>query len=438
MKVTKDGKHYLNKPGIKLTKEEFIKKVENIHNNIFEFDKMIYKNLNSDIIVKCKQHNYFNIKAKKLLNKQIFCSECKKETLLKQCILKYGERFEYDYNNFKNIDSLIVIFCKKHNNKYNYSLRHHLTFSNGGCKICKKENLHERYYEKLINNSVYKLYNFSLSKLSESPSTTNIEIYCNKHKINFFKNLGYILGHKTQLCPECINEYKINNFIKIANNKHKNKYDYDEIKKYGSDIKLPIICPIHGRFEQLPQKHLEIKDSCPTCSGDIYQIRNTEDFIIRAKTIHGDKYDYSGVNYINTKTTVDIICKYHGLFKQRPSNHISMKQGCSKCNKSYRISTNQVKWLNEHRVPLRSYIVSDYNVDGFNDITKTVYEFLGDYWHGNLERYTKEEMNITVGKTFGELNIETFDRLEYLKSQGYNIIYIWERDWLNGKSSKTY
>ena len=57
---------------------------------------------------------------------------------------------------------------------------------------------------------------------------------------------------------------------------------------------------------------------------------NKEEFIDRALKIHGDKYDYSRVVYINNITNVDIICPIHGIFKQRPANHLSGK-GCKKC-----------------------------------------------------------------------------------------------------------
>lgn len=56
-----------------------------------------------------------------------------------------------------------------------------------------------------------------------------------------------------------------------------------------------------------------------------------EEFIRRAREIHGDKYDYSKAEYINSTTKVCIICPVHGEFWQRPVNHICTKQGCQKC-----------------------------------------------------------------------------------------------------------
>lgn len=57
----------------------------------------------------------------------------------------------------------------------------------------------------------------------------------------------------------------------------------------------------------------------------------TEQFIEKARLVHGDKYDYSKVNYVNSTTKVCIICPKHGDFWQTPSGHINAKQGCQKC-----------------------------------------------------------------------------------------------------------
>ena len=61
-------------------------------------------------------------------------------------------------------------------------------------------------------------------------------------------------------------------------------------------------------------------------------MNNTEKFINKAKQIHGNKYDYSKVEYKNNRTKVCIICKEHGEFWQRPDKHILRRQGCPHCS----------------------------------------------------------------------------------------------------------
>lgn len=59
----------------------------------------------------------------------------------------------------------------------------------------------------------------------------------------------------------------------------------------------------------------------------------TEDFIVRAKLIHGDIYDYSLVKYVNATEKVKIICSIHGIFHQKPQKHYTLGRGCWDCGK---------------------------------------------------------------------------------------------------------
>ena len=58
--------------------------------------------------------------------------------------------------------------------------------------------------------------------------------------------------------------------------------------------------------------------------------KTTEQFIAEAKDVHGDKYDYSKVEYKNNHDKVCIICPIHGEFWQYPKDHL-LKSGCKKC-----------------------------------------------------------------------------------------------------------
>lgn len=121
-------------------------------------------------------------------------------------------------------------------------------------------------------------------------------------------------------------------FIEKAKAVHDDSYDYSKVEYNGSRTKVCIICPEHGEFWQEPAAHLR-GNKCPKCSnksrGRIKRWDN-EKFIEEAKSVHGDKYDYSKVNYVNANTSVTIICPEHGEFNQLPSAHLQ-GQGCPKC-----------------------------------------------------------------------------------------------------------
>tara|TARA_B100001758_G_scaffold150847_1_gene129971 strand:+ start:311 stop:1147 length:837 start_codon:yes stop_codon:yes gene_type:complete len=113
--------------------------------------------------------------------------------------------------------------------------------------------------------------------------------------------------------------------------------------------KVIIICKTHGPFEQTPGSHITNKSGCPKC-GFVSQLEKRKTglkkFIKQSKKIHGDKFDYSKVEYINSRTNVTIICKIHGEFYPRPGNHINSKSGCPKCS-IIKQHEKQKKTLNE-------------------------------------------------------------------------------------------
>lgn len=102
--------------------------------------------------------------------------------------------------------------------------------------------------------------------------------------------------------------------------------------------------------------------------------------------------------------------------------------------------TEEIKWIKsiDKNNLVRGYIIKyknkKFKPDGYDPKTNTIYEFLGDYWHGNPNTFNLNEINIWCNKTFEKLYIETFERFNIIKSLGYKIIYIWESDFIkNGK-----
>lgn len=118
-------------------------------------------------------------------------------------------------------------------------------------------------------------------------------------------------------------------FIARAIQIHGRVYDYSKVKYVKTSKKVIIVCPVHGEFEQTPQKHLS-GQGCPICGRERTRLGKDE-FIRQARLIHGDKYDYSKVVYQSTSKPVVIICPIHGEFLQTPKCHIGLRQNCPKC-----------------------------------------------------------------------------------------------------------
>jgi len=69
-------------------------------------------------------------------------------------------------------------------------------------------------------------------------------------------------------------------------------------------------------------------------------------------------------------------------------------------------------------------------VDGWDPETGTIYEFHGDYWHGNPRRYPADDPHPDVrGKTFGDLYQATLEKEQLLRDLGYDLVVMWEMDW---------
>ena len=127
------------------------------------------------------------------------------------------------------------------------------------------------------------------------------------------------------------------NYITKANIIHRNKYDYSKCEKITSKSKITVICKNHGEFIVRADHHLN-NQGCSKCKAEEITKKHKNNFIKKAKLIHGDKYDYSLVDYKNSKTEVIIICKIHGEFKQKPYIHLR-NHGCQKCG--YNLSNTE-------------------------------------------------------------------------------------------------
>lgn len=120
----------------------------------------------------------------------------------------------------------------------------------------------------------------------------------------------------------------IKEFIAEARKVHGDKYDYSKVNYVNNFSDVCIICPVHGEFWQTPKHHLK-ECGCGECSK-IERKMTTEEFIRRAREIHGDKYDYSFAKYESPETKVKLICKKHGEFFITPHS-LLRGGGCKRC-----------------------------------------------------------------------------------------------------------
>ena len=111
-------------------------------------------------------------------------------------------------------------------------------------------------------------------------------------------------------------------------------YDLSMVEYKNNKTKVKVRCKKHNYIFEIRPDHLkENRMSCKYCLEEYKRKKfqkTKEQFIKEAKSIHGDKYNYSLVNYVNNFTKVKIICPIHGIIEQLPMNHLS-GYGCKYC-----------------------------------------------------------------------------------------------------------
>ena len=429
--------------------EEFILRANNVHNDKYDYSKVEYINSKTNITIICKVHGEFLQTPSGHLG-GCGCILCVDRGGTQRYDLhKFTEKAKethedkYDYSKvvYVNSQTKILIICKIHGEFLQTPNSH---VSGAGCIKCAGVNKCSttEFKEKAIQKHGEK-YDYSMVNYIDCKN--KVIIVCKEHGQFSQTPDSHVSGRG---CRECqaqilsdIHTYTKDKFIEIARSIHGDKYDYSKVDYVNSQTKVIIICREHGEFLQTGAGHIG-GGGCRTCgieSSALKKRYTNEEFIEKATRIHGDKYDYSKVEYVKACYDVVIICKKHGPFLQKPSNHFD-GSGCQKCYNNY--SKSQIIWLNfmsqyyniniQHAENEGEYMIpnKNYKADGYCIDTNTIYEYHGDYWHGNPKIYKEEDMNPTNGKTFGELYKNTLQKEKLIQELGYNLVVIWEYDWL--------
>ena len=273
-----------------------------------------------------------------------FCLNMRKlstEEFIEKAKQVHGDKYDYSQVNYVNNSTKVKLICPKHD-EFLITPNNHL--HGGGCKLCSQEQMKKIYlmttdeFVKKANNLHNNFYDYS--KVNYQGSKKKVIIICPIHGEFSMRPNNHLMG---QVCPQCANENRRktlaltkNEFIEKAKQVHGDLYDYSKVEYVNNNTPITIICPKHGEFKQKPDHHL-LGNGCPRCKTEkIADIRrlSIDDFITKAKNVHGDLYDYSKVNYVNNVTPITIICKKHGEFNQLPTYHLS-GNGCPKCNSSH-------------------------------------------------------------------------------------------------------
>ena len=229
-------------------------------------------------------------------------------------------------------------------------------------------------------------------------------------------------------------------FIEEAIKIHGDAIDFSKAVYVNRKEHVKINCltnPEHPEWRSRPNDILKGK-GCPRCAIES-KTKTQQQFIEEAIKIHGDAIDFSKAVYVKDKEHVKLNCltnPEHPEWSASP-NHILGGSGCPRCAKSS-ISDISQRWLDHKGIPdnpgvTREVVINIgdkiFKADGFDPNTNTIYEFHGDFYHGNPKIHNLDAINPVNRKTYGELLKKTQERTRLLKSAGYNVVSIWESDW---------
>ncbi|AXF52562.1 MAG: hypothetical protein [Caudoviricetes sp.] len=177
-------------------------------------------------------------------------------------------------------------------------------------------------------------YDYSL--VCYKSSHTKVKIICNEHGVFEQSPNGHLNGRgclKCGLNKRTISQTSSSNlFIEKAMVKHSDKYNYSLVEYVNARTKVNIVCKKHGVFSQTPDGHLH-GGGCPKCGSyrtGLSRKLTTQEFIKKAITKHGDRYNYGLVDYKKNSIKIKIICHIHDVFNQTPSDHLN-GNGCPCC-----------------------------------------------------------------------------------------------------------
>lgn len=437
--------------GAKITKQEFVDRARLIHGNKYEYSgEYLGSSVKMEIV--CNIHGsymqvpYSHLSGSGCYQCSIFNRGLKRKKTHQQFVDEANAIHNYRYQyigEYMGALSTQEFLCKIHGSFFQTPSDH---LNSNGCAKCshssgglKRKKTQQQFIDQcsLVHGNKYTYPDLYVG-------VKNILlIICNTCNLNFYQTPDNHLQGSG--CPNCANVFNattkrksIPKLIEGAIKVHGNKYDYSEVNALNyinKDTKIPIKCnDCNSLFYQTPGNHINNGNGCRVCHIKI-QTGSTKSFIEKAINVHGnDKYDYSNVEYTLCRNKVKIICNScTKIFSQNPFNHLQ-GQGCPRCCSKI-ISKVETDWLNYLDIPLeyrqKSLKINNklIKADAYDPTTNTIYEFNGDFWHGNPKVYNIYEINIISKKSFGQLYEATLNKETMIKSAGYNLVSIWENDW---------
>lgn len=374
-----------------------------------------------------------------------------------EIIKNYDSNIDTSLIDYKGYNKLVILICKKHPETKIYltpiTIKNRVDKNIPLCDKCKEEkkylgdnSLKEEFVKKIKEK--YPTRDYDFTNMVFINYRTNIIIHCNKHNIDFDVNPWKLLNYGVEGCPKCDMEFRIE---KKRQKEEKKFLDYmnsyfpefqvsSEIKYINSITPIKLICKKHN--EEILISPWDIKfntprlkrDICPKCTEENKRLENSKLFIEKAILIHGSKYNYDKVNFINYDTNVTgIVCNKCGLVhSQNPYSHLR-GYDCCNCYSNYKSLGEQYveKWLNENNILdyVPEFYISDSEI--LNKTNKSYVRIDFKVFYNNIEYWIEPSgaqhyKKVDIFQKTEEDFLNQLSRDESVRNycKNHNIIYI--------------
>lgn len=326
------------------TLASFVKKARAVHGDKYDYSRVVLGNVLQKVTIRCLLHGDFDQTPSKHMGGSA-CAHCgtqrtadkqraSLETFLKKARVVHGEKYDYSAVQYVSTHQNVTIACRVHG-PFLQSPAAHLR--GAGCPVCAGKGLDTNGF--VARARALHGERFSYDRAVYRDATAKITVTCPDHGDFDVLPGVHVRQNGSGGCKPCRNEWLSrrfargnDGFIAKARIVHGDKYEYSQVRYVNKESNVLITCPKHGAFEQRGGVHLA-GGECPACSyvSRAEKIRLTqEEFIARARAVHGEFYDYSQVVYIGTNAYVTVVCPIHGSFEQNAHSHKS-GTGCPGC-----------------------------------------------------------------------------------------------------------
>lgn len=316
----------------------WLERFEKKHGGSYDYSGATILNGTTKIDIKCFLHGSFRQSPSAHASGR-GCGKCKRNKrgargFFAQALNEHGHFYDYSRCQYRDWKSKVEIKCPKHGYFKQTPAAH---IHGQGCEKCGYEKAAEKNRKDVafFLQEANTVHNGHYTYGRYTNSHTKMDITCPEHG-RFEQRPGNHL--KGAGCPECYNERRgasqrgdTDSFVKKAINVHQNTYDYSLVEYVSSTVDVVIVCEIHGKFLQSPERHLA-SNGCPMCSraaASVQRRLSPEEFITRATAIHSGRYNYPA-QYVIGRDKIHIGCPRHGEFTQAAESHLR-GAGCPSC-----------------------------------------------------------------------------------------------------------